>query len=438
MKNNNYSKEAWENMNDEEKRALVADILSGVRAKGAAAEKGASKAVVAKREKYEYLEGKGFEGKIYERKEALNFGIKSDIEVAKDEFKRNYVLFGSVYDFQGICKESLMAMFNAGIEFKFAGNQIKIWDVNENADGFKGRSSRNYIDIDIGEFERKEKIMIDGAENVRAFMQKWAKDNKLYVVKIFEIGEYDEENDIVIDGSMFYFKKGKLYALSDKIIAERYDMDNMIEVGIAISSRNENIFIRRSKKISGDKNIEKVKDVEINEEIVMVHNNHEGKIEEVKVNKEERKEIIEYKRSNLDNFIIENLDIMKRKYEDNVSCELKFKDEGRLYINGGDYFSKNVGKFDIVKNGLKADIEYGSKVKVNKSSRFIYGDMKENGLIRIGKFGAKSKAFNYNLIERKNIVVVDLKINHRKRHVKASEKILYNYQMDILNKYSFI
>ncbi len=403
-------RDEYEAISRDELKAFADEINNhgeAKRAKGADAEKARKVGKGFARSKVgKYLDNGKYEGIIYERENVLS---REDLINENDDIK----MMHHAGKFDG---------FNGG-----NGKSIKVIE----------RKAKALEDINVDNVEsvQVDECISNGKWNGKLVshrkydeVNEWIENNRLNIVKIFEIGEYDEDKKCVIDGNMFYFRKGKLFVLSGQVMADRYDLSNIHEVAndFAVSRRNSDVFIRRSKNIRGDKIIENVKDNVIEEEKVAVRNNSDGCIEEVKVDSEEVVEIKEFKRSNLMNIIIEDLDIMKRNDDELVSCKLKFKDEGKVYLNGGDYLSKSAGKYSVEKGGLRAEREMGSKVALDKNSKVVYVASELNGAIRVGKFNKESKAYDYIKVNRKEgkNAFSKLVINHRERHVAISERLV--------------
>lgn len=359
-----------------------------------------------------------YEGRVYERENVLS---REDLINENDDIKM---------------------MHHAGKFDGFNGGNGKIIEVIERkAKALKDINVDNVKSIEVDE------CISNGKWNGKLLSQEryddlieFINNNEISIVKIYEIGEYDNDKKCVIDSSMFYFRKGKLFILKEDVIENRYDLSNIHEVenDFALSRRNSDVFIRRSKNIRGDKIIENVKDLIIEEEKVAVRNNSDGCIEEVNVNSQEAVEIKEFKRCNLMNIVIEDLNIMKRNDDELVSCKLEFKDASKIYLNGGNYLSKSAGKF----GELKAEKDEGCKVALDKNSKVVYEASGLNGAIRVGRFNKENKAYNYIKVNRKEgkNAYSKLVINHRERHpaiserlakyVKVGDKLAVIYKMD--------
>ena len=332
-------------------------------------------------------------------------------------------------------------------------------------DGFNGGNGKS-IEVIERKAKALEDINVDNVESVQVDecisngewngqlvshrkydkVNEWIENNRLYIVNEYVINEEKELN-----GLFYYDKKGKIKRIvrelsagqvegkydymeekcedvkikvydvmkEDDVLDNIYD-DNII-ASIRISRRNEDIFERKLCKYSGERRIEKVKEEKIlNGEMVGIRSEINGEIEEVLSIKEEKVDKNIIYRSGLNNFIVEKLDVMKKGEDKLNSCKLEFKDEGRLYINGGNYFGKDAGKLVYKKNGFKAFKDNNEGIKVNHVSKVYYEFIN-------GMFVRK---------EREILVNVNEDVILRKRHVVVSER-LFN-RVKVGDKVAFI
>ena len=197
---------------------------------------------------YEYLDGSVIH---LEAKEA----IKRD-EIKGHLFNSNINSADKCVKYEGIIYERENVLSREDLINE--NDDIKMMHHAGRFDGFNGGNGKS-IEVIERKAKALEDINVDNVESVQVDecisngkwngklvshrkydeVNEWIENNRLNIVKIFEIGEYDEDKKCVIDGNMFYFRKGKLFVLSGQVMADRYDLSNIYEVANDFADFNQ-------------------------------------------------------------------------------------------------------------------------------------------------------------------------------------------------------